>query len=124
MALRQNDFVNAVAKLNELTRQQVIKWRQCVPLATPPRRVSGFFQSFEPQRSYEAEHDGRRLRITQYHGESTFGSGTDRYVLEVMDSDGEVTFEFPEVAGIEDLFSSIRMQKIDIEDFIKKLASA
>jgi hypothetical protein len=115
--------VNAVTKLNELTRQQEIKWRQCAPPAEPSRRVSSFFQTLEPQRSYETEHDGRRLRITQYHGESAFGSGIDRYVLEVMDPDGDVTFEFPEVAGTEDLFSSIRRQKIDIESFIKRLAS-
>src|SRR4051794_490549 len=106
MALTQNDFVNAVTKLNELTRQQVIKWRQCAPPTKLPRRVSNVFQTFEPQRSYETEHDGRRLRITQYHDEGMLGSGVDRYVLEVMDLDGDVTFEFPEVAGIEDLFSS------------------
>jgi hypothetical protein len=126
MALTQDDLVGAVAKLNELTRQQVIRWHACNPGRTS-LGDSLFSAPYEAKGSFEANHDGRLLRITQYAGSGgllSMGETFYRYVLDVRDSDGNAIFEFPEVAGISDLFRSIQTQALDIEGFIRKLVNS
>jgi len=133
MALTQDDFVGAVAKINDLTRRQMIKWKPC----TPPNRTSagqGLFAfsavstaaSLDATASFEALHDGRVLRITEYEGAGgllSLGDRVHKYALDVRDQHGNAVFEFPDVAGISDLFKSIQTQELDIEGFIKKLVS-
>ena len=43
--------------------------------------------------------------------------------MDVRSQDGEVIFEFPDVAGIADLFRSVQTQRVDIEGFIRKLVT-
>jgi hypothetical protein len=125
MALKQDDFVRAVVRLNELTRSGVIKWtRSNSPLSGPPPAGLGPLK-LTSSISYRAVHEGRVLRITQYLFESSaLGAGAYKYVLEVANEKGNAVFEFPEVQGISDLFNSIQTQELDIESFIKTLASA
>jgi hypothetical protein len=130
MALTQDDFVGAVARLNDLTRRQVIKWRAC---GTPQRNqdpnlstaiAAAFGGQFIPRLSFEATYEGRILRITEYENEMIVLSRRPyKYILDVRDEDGNVTFEFPDVEGISDLFRSVQTQKLDIEGFIKKLVA-
>jgi len=128
MALTQEDFVGAVAKLNDLTRRQVIKWSPCDP---PRRAVTGAIGlalsglSDEVAQAFEAFHEGRIVRVSRYAGQGggILGLKPDRYILDVRDEDGNAMFEFPGVAGISDLFQSVRTQRLDIEGFIKKLVA-
>jgi hypothetical protein len=108
MALTQDDFVTAVVKLNDLTRLQVIKWQPCDPIA----KTWGIGQDLAKQ-SFEATHEDRRLRITQFGAITNLltGSEVHRYVLDVRDQEGNIVFQFPEVAGLADLFRSIQTQK-------------
>ncbi len=74
--------------------------------------------------AFEAVYDNRILRITKY--ESTMMPlAPDRYtyILDMRDELGNVSFEFPGVEGISDLFRSVQTQGLDIEGFIKKLAA-
>jgi hypothetical protein len=121
MALTQDDFVSAVTKLNELTRLQLIKWQPCTPIPNDDKLGINVARN-----AFEATHEGRKLRITEFeHVVSTILSGrsSKRYVLDVRDQGGMSAFQFPEVAGLADLFRSIETQKLDIEGFIKKLAA-
>jgi hypothetical protein len=126
MALTQGDFVGAVARLNDLTRRQLIKWSPCVPTPRSHAGVSAAIavEMFKQKFSFEATYDERILRITQF--ESLINPllpGSYKYTLDVRDQDGSLTFQFPDVEGISDLFRSIQTQKLDIEGFIKKLAT-
>jgi hypothetical protein len=118
MALTQHDLVSAITKLNELTRQRVIKWQQHLPSAINRMSRTGL----EPKASYETVYDGRVLRLTEYASPGAL-TLTNRYVLEVRDHDGNVLFEFPDLLAIPDLFRSIVTQEADLEEFIKKLAT-
>ena len=127
MALTKEDFVGAVARLNDLTRLQVIKWTPC---NTPQKPATGLAFNellrgqFQAEYSFETTYDQRILRITQYKALAALVSGAVyKYSLDVRDQDGNVVFEFPEVEGIADLFRSVQTQKLDIEGFIKKLVS-
>jgi hypothetical protein len=128
MTLTQDDFVGAVARLNDLTRRQVIKWSLSSPPAREPdagplASAAEMLRASRPKIAYEARYDERILRVTQY--ESTInplGPGYT-YTLDVRDELGNVTFEFPNVEGIRDLFRSVQTQKLDIEGFIKKLVA-
>ncbi len=128
MALTKEDFVGAVARLNDLTRLQVIKWTPCNAPQKPPTGLAAgellMRGEFEPTYSFEATHDQRILRITQYKAlAALLSGGVYKYSLDVRDQDGNVVFEFPDVEGIGDLFRSVQTQKLDIEGFIKKLVS-
>jgi hypothetical protein len=133
MTLTQDDFVGAVARLNDLTRRREIKWSPCsAPMprsqagpsgAIPTEMLSSFLQS-KPKFSFEATYDERILRITQYESMlNALMAPTYKYILDVRDEDGNVTFVFPDVEGISDLFRSVQTQKLDIEGFIKKLVA-
>lgn len=126
MALTQDDFVGAVARLNDLTRRQEIKWLPCAPT---PRSHAGLstaitVEIFTPKLSFEATYDERILRITRYESIlNPLSPGPYKYTLDVRDQDGNVTFEFPDLEGISDLFRSVQTQKLDIEGFIRKLVT-
>jgi hypothetical protein len=134
MALTQEDFVSAVTRLNDLTRRQVINWSptsppvqrsDAGPLAAAAEMLRG---AKKPKIAYEAVYDKRILRITQYESTTNFLNslihGPYTYILDVRDEHGNVTFEFPNVEGISDLFGSVQTQRLDIEGFIKKLVAA
>jgi hypothetical protein len=124
MALTQDDFVGAVARLNDLTRRQVIRWSPCAPTTAPHAGLSTAVKMFTPRLSFEATYDDRILRITQYESLSNpLLPGPYKYTLDMRDQDGNVTFVFPDVEGISDLFRSVQTQKLDIEGFIKKLVT-
>jgi hypothetical protein len=67
MALTKEDFVGAVARLNDLTRLQVIKWTPC---NTPQKPATGLAFNellrgqFQAEYSFETTYDQRILRIT------------------------------------------------------------
>jgi hypothetical protein len=129
MALKQDDFVRAVAKLNELTRARVIKWTRSDSLPKPRGGGLGLGipNSINPKISFQTAHEGRVLRITQYEPpnlQNLLGlGGAYTYVLDVSDQGSDTAFEFPDVEGISDLFRSAQTQELDIEGFIRNLAS-
>lgn len=90
MALTRDDLVGAIAKLNELTRQKAIEWQQCPPPSKPPISANALIGNLEARSSFEATHEDRLLRITEYTVTPTIlstGRSAYRYVLEVMDED-------------------------------------
>jgi hypothetical protein len=66
MALTQDDFVGAVARLNDLTRGQVIK---LLPCSAPTSKPTAAFRSTAdmlriPKLSFETTYEDRTFRIT------------------------------------------------------------
>jgi hypothetical protein len=124
MALTQGDFVGAVARLNDLTRRHIIKWSPCAPTPKSHAGLGTTVEMFKPKLSFEAIYDERSLMITQYESLlNPIPPASYKYTLDIRDQDGNVTFEFPDVEGISDLFRSVQTQKLDIEAFIKKLVT-
>jgi hypothetical protein len=127
MSLSSEDFVNAIAKLNDLTRRGLIKWGRAQPVQLAETIGT----------AYEAAHEGRRLRLVEYspprvrgffQGRSAreFVHGATReheLVLEIVDDEGGPVFEFPKVQGISDLLDTVRSKLTDVEGFIRSLAS-
>ncbi|HVC50824.1 MAG TPA: hypothetical protein VND87_02260 [Stellaceae bacterium] len=123
MAVTQDDLVGAVTKLNELTRTQRLKWEPCNPPIQKKAFGLGRLDHLGTK-SFQAVHEGRVLRITEYVSEfAAFGGKSFKYTLDIRDQDGSSVFEFPDVAGISDLFRSVQTQKLDIEGFIRKLVT-
>ena len=124
MTVTQNDFVDAIAKLNDMTRRKILVWK------TIDRPGDGQITA-----SYSCVFEGRTLRITEYQRSDTrsewarkmydppSGQPKPRYVLEIVDDMGNSIYEFPNVQGISDLFSSVRAQSTDVEGLIRSLLS-
>jgi hypothetical protein len=127
MTLTTEDFVNAVAKLNDLTRHGLIKWHRI-----PPVGLAGSIGT-----AYETKQNGQKLRLVEYSPPRVRGSfqsplSNERVrgaleprevVVEIVDDQGIPIYEFPKVQGITDLFDTVRYQIAGIEEFIKSLAS-
>lgn len=122
MTITKNDLVEAISKLNDMNRRKSLLWKTVDHLGERPIKAS-----------YACDFEGRTLRITEYdradtrsewarkiydHPRSQAGA---RYVLEIVDSEGNSIYEFPDVQGITDLFASVRAQLADVEGLIKSL---
>jgi hypothetical protein len=128
MTVSSDEFVSAIAKLNDLTRRRLIKWERLQPIKLADS--IGL--------AYDAVYDGRRLRIVEYtpprvrgffqsafSADRAYGATPSRDVaLEIIDDQGQLVFEFPKVQGTVDLFETVTLQNADIESFIRSLISS
>lgn len=126
MTISDEDFVTAIAKLNDLTRSGQIRWQ----------RVEDIRLANSVGVAYTAKHEGRNIRIVEYSPPRARGFFTDalsreqlagvvpakEIILEITDDQGHTLFEFPKVQGIADLFDTVRFQLTDVEGFIRSLA--
>lgn len=127
MTVSDEDVVTAISRINELTRDQMIKWHPSEKIRLGDSIGYG----------YQAAYDGRMLRIVEYSPPRVRGffqgtSSHDRLpgatarkevALEIVDEDGQTLFEFPKVQGVIDLFDTVKLQLLDVEGFIKSLAA-
>jgi hypothetical protein len=124
MSVSKEDLVDAISKLNDLTRRKAIVWA-----STGEREGSA-----PNQLSYSAPYEGRTLRITECdnrrarilytHPSSPHAPAL--YKLEIVDVEGNSLYEFPNVQGVSELFASVRAQQsdVDVEGLIRSLIAA
>jgi hypothetical protein len=118
----QDKFVALVARLNELTQEGKLKWSAVynpeeLGLGTD-KKVKLVFQTF---------YKNKTLRI--YHEDFKTWYEEDRYVwasrivLTFVDIGAQSIWEFPNVAGLGDLYESVRYQQAGVDEFINDVLS-
>ncbi len=123
MTVSKDDLVKAVYNLNELTRDQKIKWKECSPSAAErvPREILS--NTLILSMSYCVEYGNGIFRITETQWVRSAENIHQNYFLEIIDKSQNVLYKFPDVQGIADLYQSVRFQMADVEDIIKSLAN-
>ena len=120
MSVTQSDLVDAIAKLNDLTRRKTLVWK----VQDSPEYGSfgsSYVTEYEGRFLRVAEHDTRTERARALYDHPSSRATASRYVLEIVGRDGNPVYEFPNVQGIADLFASVRAQLADVDGLIKSL---
>jgi hypothetical protein len=132
MSVGKDDFVSAIANLNDLTRRRIVLWHPTDPVRLAQSLGTG----------YETEYEGRKLRLVEYNPPRVQGHflgqiaataaiasklgappQADR-VLEIIEDGGMPLFEFPKIQGITDLMDTVRAQQVDVEGLVRSLMAA
>jgi hypothetical protein len=123
MSVSKEDLVDAIAKLNDLTRRKAIVWSAPIEQDEPWGPTS-YIAPYEGRTLRITEYDNRRARVRYDHPSSPHTPA--RYKLEIVDAGGVPVYEFPNVQGISELFASIRAQQsdVDVEGLIRSLIAA
>ena len=128
MSITKENLVQAVANLNEMTRERRIKWHVCESPVGRNALAAMMRQSY----SYCAPYRGRTLRITENRAVSLTDqierrspdrepSSQNLYSLEILDENGTALYQFPTVQGIADVFQTVRVQLADVDEVINSL---
>jgi len=122
-------FVDAIAKLIELTREGSIRW-------TPKAADESLKKDPQDRLGtvFEARHKGRNLRLYErayriagvspiLRASGLFGEGDWHTVvlLEIVNDEGQVLWTFPQMNALRDLLASVRYQSAGVADFIDEL---
>ena len=130
MTLSRVNLVQAVANLNNMTRERQIKWHVCEPT---PAGMIPMAEALRQSYSYCAPYQGKTLRITERRTTSLLAeqigrfspdsepSAQSAYSLEIIDDKRQVLYQFPTVQGIADLMQSVRFQLSDVDQVINSL---
>ncbi len=110
-------WVDAVAKLIELTREGHLQWSIESEAKTP----------FEQERAtavFTTEQDGRKLRL--YAIKAPFGYMAETWqetkaILDVVNDNGERIFSFPDVFALSNLLETVSYQASGMASFIKNI---
>lgn len=106
-----------VSNLIRMTQEDRLQWRRSsTKPADPNDRI---------RTCYEAEHQGRRLAIyeaSRPHWDEYEQVSWGRYIeLVSLDSNGEVGWRFPRVAGLDDLLEAVQFQATGAEELLNDL---
>jgi hypothetical protein len=118
MSEPSDQWIDAVAKLTELTQNGKLKWNADEYVKAPG--------SISP--AYFATYKGRSLRLQKRRvsDEPTFFGRSevrDQYVLEFLGAEGNSLWTFPEIDAIEDLFAAVQYQTAGVKEFLNDLLS-
>jgi hypothetical protein len=118
----QDKLLSVIAKLNELTQEGDLKW-----YAVPNPESLDVGTDKKPTAVYETKYKDKRLRI--YREEYKYWYDEDRWewsskiILAFVDKNNQNAWEFPDVAGLADLYDSVRYQGAGVDQFIKDMLS-
>ena len=103
-----SQWVNAVAKLTEITQQGRLKWASI-------GRVSG---TIGP--SFVTNYKNRNLRLSRVsrHELGEFAMVREVTQLEFIDDSGNALWSFPESAALDDLYQAAKFQAAGVQDFL------
>ena len=118
MSEMNNQWIDAVAKLTELTQNGKLKWG-VDEFPKAPGTASP---------AYTASYNNRTLRLQKrrveeesgYFGRSEF---RDEFTLEFIGAQGNSLWKFPDIDAIEDLFSAVQYQTAGVREFLNELLS-
>jgi hypothetical protein len=119
----QDKFVSVIAKLNELTQEGKLTWsKEHFPenlnlgKDRPVKLVFSAFFRNKTLRIYAEEY--------KYWYEEDRYEWDSRIVLAFVDDiTSQNIWEFPQVAGLADLYESVRYQEADVDQFIDEILS-
>jgi hypothetical protein len=122
MATERNKWIEAVAKIIELTQKGKIRWTTGFPIEpltdSPNDRVHIV---------YQADHKGKTLRLYEVYspGNSVLGREVDswpkRTVLELLDPQAVSAWPFPASEILDHLLATVRYQVAGVKDFVDEL---
>lgn len=113
-----NQWIDAIAKLTELTQNGELKWG-----------VDEFFEApgaVSP--AYTAVHNKRTLRLQKRRVAEDSGyfgrkEVRDIFTLEFVGPQGNSLWQFPEIDAIEDLFAAVQYQTAGVREFLNDILS-
>lgn len=113
----RDQWVDAVAKLTELTQDAKLKWA-----------VDEFFEApGGASPAYTTQYRTRSLRLQKRRvsEESVFGRPVvrDQYVLEFIGQAGNSLWTFPDIDAIEHLFAAVQYQTAGVKGFLNDILS-
>jgi hypothetical protein len=123
MTDEKDKWVQAVAKLNRLTQEGTLKWVRMEPPQQLTQGTHSVIVEF-----YTTTYQGRNLaiyllRYRNYYNEEDYEWSAEPRLV-VCTPTWEPEWPFPEVAGIHELFSSVRFQVADVttllDDILKR----
>ena len=126
MKKEKDKWIEAIAKLTKMTQESTLKWRSS--------EVPEFFKNLENVKVeviYLTKYKDKILRIYEKEVRERsydFLSGKGQRlvwksytVLDFVDPNGVSLWVFPEIQGLDNLFSAIRFQTAKVKDFLKDL---
>jgi hypothetical protein len=123
MADQRGRLVEFIAKLNRMTQEGRIKWQ----LYQPPEYLTSGTDDIYPF-FWGAKVDDKKLGLyVQRHITSDFFRinkyWEEKTVLAFCQDDWTPVWEFPQIAGINELRSSVERQSVGVDSFIDRLLS-
>ena len=116
MPAKTDQWVDAVAKLTELTQDGKLEWNA---------------QSFTDNESvigptYHATYGDKRLRLQKRGAMVKKKAGaeeewTKQYVLEFVDGNDKTLWAFPQIDAIQHLYGAVQYQTAGVKDFLDDL---
>lgn len=113
-----NQWIDAVAKLTELTQNGNLEWG-----------VDEFFKApGAASPAYTAVYNNRTLRLQKRRVEEESGyfgrsEVRDEFILEFIGPEGNSLWQFPEIDAIEDLFAAVQYQTAGVREFLNDILS-
>jgi len=117
MSETNNQWIDAIAKLTELTQNGKLEWG-----------VDEFFEApGAASPAYTAVFNNRTMRLQKRRvtEESLFGKRQvrDAFTLEFVGPQGNSLWQFPEIDAIEDLFAAVQYQTAGVREFLNDILS-
>jgi hypothetical protein len=144
MTSEKNKWIDAAAKVLELTQEHELEW---IP-QDPPAYLNLERDQKRVEVVYEARFKERRLRLYQLSyrverprfdptsltakissvfepsSEPHYPFWTKKTVLELLDQSGFGAWAFPETSVLDDLLSAVRYQVAGVKDFLDEILAA
>jgi hypothetical protein len=140
MSTEKNKWIDAAAKLLQLTQDGKLEWE--------PRDPPSYL-NLQPDRKrvdvvYEARYKDRRLRLYQvmykvdkrrdpavtaltgisFFNQREYPYWTKQTVLELLDQSGFGAWSFPETEVLDDLLAAVRYQVAGVKEFLDEILAA
>ena len=125
MTKEKDKWIEVIAKLTKMTQENALIWRRS--------EVPEFFKNLENVKVeviYLTKYKDKILRIYEKRVKDFdygfFGTGSTfkwspHTILDFADPNGASLWVFPEVQGLDNLFSAVRFQVAGVKDFLKDL---
>jgi hypothetical protein len=132
MSTEKNKWVEAVAKLIQLTQQGELKWRIDEPPASfskrPNARVEVVFIAKYGEKSlrlYERRIQEEFIDFDEFEMRPVPKTEWRKaVVLEFIDDNGNSLWAFPSVEALNDLMSAVQYQAAGVKDFLTELLAS
>jgi|ERR1700686_748407 len=128
MATQTNKWIDATAKLIELTQEGTLKWAAEEPpewfSKRPNQRVEVVFETdFKGKllRLYEKGFQQEEVDINFYGQAEPTVEWRTKVVLEFIDNNGNTLWSFPYVSALNDLMSAVKFQAAGVKDFLREI---
>lgn len=121
MELKMNfdeKLVRFIAKLNQLTQEDRLKWARVDPPKKLAKGINGPIMNF-----YYSKYEDKIIGVYEREYQTTYEErnlGVDILIIGFLDLEWNLEMEFADVTGLRDLYDSIRLIVSDLDKFFNK----